>query len=121
MARLPLTDNKKKTNIKGQLLAEGKNSKAEFKMSLERTLEKKFCFDKLQQKDIKTFNSFIERTVGKDFQEVNKRFLRKPDKNDKIDGNSVYHYEVSKKFRIHGYLNEGYFVICRVDPNHKFH
>lgn len=64
MTRLPLAYNKPRTNRKGQLLAEGKNSKAEFKMSLERSLEKKFCFDKLQQEDIKKFNSFIEKTVG---------------------------------------------------------
>lgn len=92
-------------------------------MSLERSLEKGFCFKDVQQREIKAFNGFINKTIGNKltFQEVNELYGRLPDKNDTIDGHSVYHYELSKKSRIHGYLNDGYFVICRIDQNHNFH
>lgn len=98
-------------------------SKAKFKMSLERSLENGFCFKDLQKREIKSFNSFINKTVGNDLtvQQVNEQFGRTPDKNDIIDGYKVYHYSISNKSRIHGYLKEGYFVICRIDPNHKHH
>jgi len=92
-------------------------------MSLERSLESGFCFKDLQKREIKAFNSFINKTVGNDLtvQEVNKQYGRKRDSNDKIDDHQVYHYSISKKSRIHGYLKEGYFVICRIDPNHRVH
>ncbi|WP_217588715.1 MAG6450 family protein [Lentibacillus saliphilus] len=106
---------------KGQVLTN--KSKAKFKMSLERSLENGFCFKDLQKREVKAFNSFIDKTVGKNLTvlEVNQRFGRSPDKSDSIDGYNIYHYEVSGKFRIHGYLKEGYFVICRIDPNHRVH
>ncbi len=92
-------------------------------MSLERSLENGFCFMELQKREVKAFNNFINKTVGGNLtvQEVNHLYGTKPDNNDVIDGHNIYHYKVSKKFRVHGYLNEGYFVLCRIDPNHKVH
>lgn len=105
----------------GQLLTN--QNEAKFKMSLERSLEKGFCFKDLQKREAKYFNNFINKTVGNNLTvlQVNRQYGRTPDNNDVIDGYKVYHYSVSDKFRIHGYLKEGYFVICRIDPNHKFH
>ncbi len=98
-------------------------NKPKFKMSLERSLESGFCFKNLQIREIKKFNDFINKTVGRNLtvQEVNDLYGRDVDKTDIVDGNTVYHYKVSDKFRIHGYLNDGYFVICRIDPNHRVH
>lgn len=118
---MKLANTKKQRYKKGGLLTG--QSKAQFKMSLERSLQSGFCFKELGKREVKAFNSFIEKTVGNQLtvQQVNQKFGRTPDDNDVIDGYNLYHYEVSKKFRIHGYLKEGYFVICRIDPNHKFH
>lgn len=118
---MKLTKHNKGFPKRGQLLTDKRD--AVFKMSLERSLENGFCFKDLQKRDIKRFNSFINKTVGNKLTvyQVNQRFGRKPDKNDAIDGHEIYHYKVSDKFRIHGYLKDGYFVICRIDPDHKFH
>lgn len=106
---------------KGKILTSSSNVK--FKMSLERSLESGFGFNSLEKREIKEFNNFINKTVGQNLtvQQVNERFGRTPDRTDSIDGCDVYHYKISKKSRIHCYLKDGYFVICRIDPNHKVH
>ena len=53
--------------------------------------------------------------------DVDKQFKRKNDKKDSFEGQQVYHYEVSKKFRIHGIIEEGRFKVIRLDPNHRVH
>lgn len=118
---MKLTHNNAGQSKGGQLLTS--SSKAKFKMSLERSLESGFCFKNLQKREVKAFNQFINKTVGNNLTvlQVNQQFGRTPDKNDIIDGHKVYHYSISGKSRIHGYLKEGYFVICRIDPNHQVH
>lgn len=118
---MKLTNKNSKSHKPGRLLTN--SNKAKFKMSLERSLENGFCFKKLGQREIKEFNSFIDKTVGNNLTvpEVNEKYGRKPDSTDVIDGHYVQHYQVSRKSRIHGYMKEGYLVICRIDFNHKIH
>lgn len=94
-----------------------------FKISLERSLDNNYCFKKLKSQELKVFNTFIDKTVGKklSFKEVDKLYLRHPDNHDEIDGHQVHHYSVGNPFRIHGYLKDGYFVLCRIDPSHRYH
>ena len=99
------------------------NNNAKFKISLERKLEKRYSFKDLEKREMKEFNSFIESTVGNDltFQQVHELFGTKRDNNDKVDGMDIIHYRVNNKYRIHGYLRDSYFVLCRIDPNHNVH
>ena len=43
--------------------------------------------------------------------QVDKSYSRKPDKTDLYNGVQVYHYEVTKKFRIHVVIQQGRFMI----------
>lgn len=65
--------------------------------------------------------SFFEKTIGKDWNYVTREYERQQDKNDIVDGHEILHFEISKKGRIHGYLENGIFVMIRFDPNHHVH
>ena len=54
-------------------------------------------------------------------QQVEKQYARKPDKSDRYGDMQVFHYEVSKTFRIHAINEEGQYRVIRIDPNHRFH
>lgn len=98
-------------------------TKTPFKMSIERVFERGYCLKSLEKSHMKKLNEFIKRTVGNDlsFKEVQENYGRRPDKTDTIDGYEVVHYQVDRKFRLHGIIRDASFVICRIDPNHKFH
>ena len=79
---------------------------------------------------MRNLHSFMENTIGKNLtiSEVEKLFLRtKGDvfSNEVINGleRKIIHFGKDRhSFRIHGYYNEKnnfYFVICKIDPNHK--
>lgn len=54
-------------------------------------------------------------------QQVDEQFARKPDKNDEYNKMQVYHYEVTKSFRIHVIMEGGYYKVIRLDPHHNVH
>lgn len=104
---------------------------APFKLCIQESLDKKFCFNKLSGgKHLREWHNFVEETVGKklSISEVDSLFLRikgEVSVEQKIHGitRKVVHYGKDKKtFRIHGYYNDdGYFVIHKIDPTHKEH
>ena len=52
------------------------------------------------------------------FADVDKQYLRKPDKQDMFNDMQMIHYEVSEVFRVHGVIKDGRFYVVRLDPNH---
>lgn len=77
------------------------------------------------------FGSFVENSVTMTYAQVEEKYGgHKPDKHDKKidDGEeySVFHYQlaldgIGKTARLHGYIKNGYFVVIRIDWNHRFH
>lgn len=73
--------------------------------------------------------NFLDRWVGKSLKDLqSSNSARYIDKKDKAsdpytnDIKQMIHYKVTPKSRIHGYYNNhGYFVIKRLDPDHKKH
>jgi len=102
-----------------------------FKIAITETLLQPYTFGKLKVEGIKGFGNFLSKTVGKNLtiSNVESLFLRTSGPNgakneEKIHGHdeTTYHFSNgSRNFRLHGYYNDdGYFCICRIDPNHKF-
>lgn len=93
---------------------------APFAIAFEEKLDPRYNFFNLQVSEINSFQRFLDKVLGRPMEEVEKR-LRRPDHNDKFNGKQIQHYEVTEKFRIHGYYNNAHFVVLRMDPNHKVH
>lgn len=103
-----------------------------FKFCIQECLDRDFCFTNLSKGNLRSFENFIKETVEKNLSitEVDKLFLRTQGHGSKyceetIKGikRQIFHYGKDRNpFRIHGYFNEdGYFVIHKIDPNHKVH
>ena len=93
-----------------------------FVLKFKSPLEKSFTFKEMNQQNNKDFQNFLNKISRMTVQEVDKLFVRPPDKEDIVNGKQVIHYAVTDKFRIHVVMdNDGYFEVIRMDPNHKFH
>lgn len=92
-----------------------------FELCFKYPLERGFTFKELSNADIKKFQSFLDKVSKMTVQQVDLSFSRKPDSADRYNGSQVYHYEVSESFRIHVVIEEGYYKLIRLDPNHKKH
>lgn len=100
-----------------------------FKISIEESLDNKYCFKKLKGNSIKEFHKFIEATIGKGLTitEVEQMYLRTkgPIKETiSIHGTDreVVHFGKDENpFRVFGYYNQDYFVLNKIDPTHKVH
>ena len=69
----------------------------------------------------KAFNNFLKKYSGKSIKYFQDNVQKCCDyKQDTYEGESVHHYKVSDKFRIHGFFIGNRFKIIRIDPNHKF-
>jgi hypothetical protein len=111
--------NPERPDNKGALLA---NLKARpFLIVFKDKLQKDFNFEKLQKSHLKQFQSFLDIVSQMSFNDVEKLYGRKPDKNDTYQDRGVVHFEVSQSFRIHGIIEGEYFIALRLDPNHKVH
>lgn len=84
-------------------------------------LERKFTFNELEKSNNKELQNFLDKVSQMTVQQVDEAFARKPDKNDTFHGLQVYHYEVSRTFRIHVVNEGGRYKVIRLDPNHKIH
>lgn len=100
-----------------------------FKIAITGNLFNDYDFKKLKKESNKTFHTFLDETVGKQLSitSVESLFLKtkgKPSFKEVVNGKDrdVFHFgKKNTKFRIFGYYNDdGYFVICRIDPNHNF-
>lgn len=129
MKKSKLTDKTQSSNrCRGSQLTRKQSNK--FKIGICGSLENDYCFKKLKQNNIKSFHGFIESTVGKNLTitQVDNLYLRtkgKVTEKMSIHGSerSIIHYGQNRKsFRIFGYYNsDAYFIITRIDPNHKTH
>lgn len=95
--------------------------KAKFNILIGEKLEKGYDFKNVQKKESHCLGLFFEKTIGKDWDYVISNYERQQDKNDIVDGHEILHFEISQKGRIHGYLENGIFVMIRFDPNHHVH
>lgn len=84
-------------------------------------LEKKFTLTELEKRNNKELQGFLDKVSQMSVQQVDESFARKPDKDDTYRGLQVYHYEVTKSFRIHVVSEDGIYKIIRLDPNHRVH
>lgn len=81
----------------------------------------------------KALLNFIEDATSKTYTDVENKYGRKRDKNDKaIDTEfdseefPIIHYSIAEKgicslARIHGYIREGVFIVRRIDWGHNYH
>lgn len=92
-----------------------------FELAFKYPLERGYTFNEMSHQNIKEFQRFLDKVSKMSVQQVNNSFARKPDSKDTFNGNQVYHYAVSDSFRIHVILEEGYYKIIRMDPNHRKH
>ena len=100
-----------------------------FRMSFETPLKKGFEVKDMNTNHVKELHNFLKETVykGLTISQVDQLFLRKRGLSDapKVFHNdeALLHYgKDQKQFRIFGYYNDkGYFVICRIDGDHKTH
>ncbi len=92
-----------------------------FEICFKYPLEKGYTFQELSKQNLKDFQNFLNKVSRMTVTQVDNQFARKPDKNDSYHGLQVYHYEVTKKFRIHVVNEAGYYKVIRLDPNHEVH
>ncbi len=92
-----------------------------FELVFKYPLEASYKFTDLSKQDTKKFQSFLDKVSRMTVQQVDLAFARKPDKNDTYNNERVYHYEVSDSFRIHVIIEQGRYVVIRIDPNHRVH
>lgn len=70
--------------------------------------------------DRKKFDHFIRLVNSNKFDWESRQ--QTTDKNDKLkNGEQIFHYKITDKFRIHGFQNGERFKLVRIDPKHEFH
>ncbi len=121
MEKRKLTNISENRSIK-KVLTDSKNPK--FTVRFGEELCKGYGFSELEKHSAHKFTRFLDNMVGQNWLEVDQKYLRRPDRNDRYKDNDVIHYGTGgsgSEFRLHGYIEEGVFVVIRIDPNHKFH
>ena len=104
---------------KGRLLTNKRD--VPFVLGLRYPLEKKCTLPALQKLNNKELQEFLAKAAQMFAQPVDELYARAPDKNDTYRDMQVYHYEVTRSFRIHVVCEDGIYKIIRFDPNHKVH
>lgn len=102
-------------------LTQKQNREVPFELCFKYPLENGYTFKDLTHENVKEFQKFLNKVSRMTVSQVDKEFSRKPDTNDVYKGMQVYHYEVTKGFRIHVVIEAGYYKIIRLDPRHKVH
>ena len=110
---------KETINKKGKILTTEKSRP--FIVCFEYILAKNYNFTTLSKSHLKELQSFLDRVSELKFEQVDKLYLRSPDKQDMFKGMQVKHYGFGDCFRIHGVIKEGKFFVIRLDPNHSWH
>lgn len=87
--------------------------------------QRRYRFKDCTPNDWYKVGKFLDKWVGKPVLKVNSLKKRSDDEKDIliIEGEEVQinHYEFENGGRLHGYNSGGYFIVTRIDPNHKFH
>lgn len=96
-----------------------------FTLCFKISLANGYGFKDLKQNHLKDLHSFLDKVAGLSISDVDKLYLHQPDCEDiiyiKNEEFQIQHYEVTKKFRIHGYYEGELFIVYRLDPNHQVH
>jgi len=93
----------------------------QFELCFKYPLQKGYTFENLEKRKLSDFQRFLDKVSKMTVQQVDLAFARKPDKNDTFKDEQVLHYAVTDSFRLHTVLEEGRYVVLRIDPNHKVH
>lgn len=104
---------------KGRLLTNKRD--VPFVLGFRYPLEKKFTLTELEKRNNKELQGFLDKVAQMSVQQVDELYARAPDKNDTYRDMQVYHYEVTRSFRVHVVCEDGIYKIIRFDPNHKVH
>lgn len=97
------------------------NRDVRFELCFKYPLQHGFTFKELTLQNNKELQRFLDKVSNMTVQQVDESFARKPDKTDTFNGDQVYHYSVTDSFRIHVIIEDGYYKIIRLDPNHNVH
>lgn len=108
-------------STRGTQLTSSSNVNVPFTVCFEHKLVRKYTFKELEKTHLGALQRFLDKVCGMTVTEVDKAYKRSNDKMDTFKEMQVQHYEVSKKFRIHGVFDQQLFKVIRIDPNHKFH
>lgn len=100
-----------------------------FRVSFETSLDNGFEIKDMKLRNVQDFHRFLSDTVykGLTISEVDRLYLRKRGLSNapplkKGDIELIHYGNDNQKFRLYGYYNKnGYFVICRIDGDHKTH
>lgn len=97
-----------------------------FTVCLRNKLEKGYDFNCLEKRHLKDLQRFLDKVSGLSITDAEKLYLRpNTDKGDtkRMDDQElqVVHFGVTDKFRLHGYYEGDLFIVCRLDPEHKYH
>ena len=107
------------SNISYEKLTDAKGQP--FVLSFHRKLMDGYRFDNLSRQNLKAFQGFLDKISSLTVNDVDKLYRCQPDNADIVDDKQVQHYEITKKFRLHGVLINGRFEVVRLDPNHNYH
>ncbi len=84
-------------------------------------LENGYTLSDMKTPQFKELQVFLDRVSQMTFSQVERRYRRNSDKGDIFEGEQVIHYGIGETFRIHGIIENGQFIVLRLDPQHKYH
>lgn len=111
----------KKTNTSKSKKTLTSKNEVKFKLLFGNCIQSGYDFKAIQKVDAHKLMRFVGDVVGRDWSYVESKYGRIPDKRDSVNGHDIIHYGYSDGSRIHGYEENGVFVLVRFDPSHKFH
>ncbi len=80
-----------------------------------------YTFADMNVAQLKEFQKFLDKASALSFEQAEQLYRRKSDKSDTFRGEQVIHYGIGETFRIHGIIENGQFVVLRLDPKHNVH
>ena len=92
-----------------------------FSICFKHKLMNGYTFEGLSARDMKIWQGFLDLASQMTFEQAERRYRRISDDTDTFDGEQIIHYAIGEAFRIHGVIENGQFVVLRMDPTHKFH
>lgn len=100
------------------------NTNCKFKIQFGDKLLNQYNFSILEKNNSHKLIRFLDRIVGKNWNEVDRTYKRSTDNQDVVDGREIIHYGpggIHTKLRLHGFIEGDVFIVVRIDPNHSFH
>lgn len=98
-----------------------KRTSAPFSITFRHKLLNGYRLSDLKRENYKELQAFLDKVCGISFDSIDKLYRKQSDTTDLYDGEQIIHYAVTKKFRIHGIIENAQFIVLRLDPNHQYH